>query len=103
MAGAVSRKTSYVGIQEQVGDFQPPWPRDSLAPMDARTSTAEDDAARQRRLALAQQAFRDFFAECFWSSDPGHRVEERDLPWIIRNLREHGGHRGYRIVAELCR
>lgn len=71
--------------------------------MDARTSTAEDDAARQRRLALAQQAYRDFFAECFWSSDPGHRVEERDLPWIIRNLREHGGHRGYRIVAELCR
>jgi hypothetical protein len=62
-----------------------------------------DETVRHHRLALAQQAFREFFAQCFWSSDPDYQVQERDLPWIIRNLRENGGHRGYRIVAELCR
>lgn len=71
--------------------------------MDAMLPLPGDAAERQRRLALARQAYRDFFAQCFWSSDPEHQVEERDLPWIIRNLRENGGHKGYHIVAELCR
>lgn len=62
-----------------------------------------DETVRHHRLTLAQQAYREFFAQCFWSSDPDHQVQEQDLPWIIRNLRENGGHRGYRIVAELCR
>lgn len=61
------------------------------------------DAAAQRRVELARSAFKEFFAQCFWSSDPNYAVEEKDIPWIIRNLRLHGGHRGYRIVAELCR
>ena len=58
---------------------------------------------RQRRLELARQAFKEFYAQCFWSADPDHLVEEADLPWIICNLRQNGGHRGYSIVAELCR
>ncbi|MBC8095426.1 MAG: hypothetical protein H7Y43_06415 [Akkermansiaceae bacterium] len=65
--------------------------------------TQENLEAAQRRLELARQAFKEFYAQCFWSSDPEHRVVEADIPWIIRNLRHHGGHRGYRIVAELCR
>ena len=60
-------------------------------------------AVARRRVELARRAFKEFYAQCFWSSDPNHVVEEQDLPWIIRNLRLHGGHRGYRIVAELCR
>jgi hypothetical protein len=63
----------------------------------------ENLEAPQRRLELARQAFKEFYAQCFWSSDPEHLVEEADIPWIIRNLRQNGGHRGYRIVAELCR
>lgn len=70
---------------------------------DTVPSPTTDEAERQRRLALARQAYRDFFAQCFWSSDPNYQVNESDLPWIIRNLRENGGHRGYRVVAELCR
>lgn len=61
------------------------------------------EEVRSARVRLAQQAFQDFYAQCFWSSDPSHRVTEADIPWIIRNLRENGGHRGYKIVAELCR
>jgi len=65
--------------------------------------TPQIPESRQRRLELARQAFKEFHAQCFWSSDPDHQVVETDLPWIIRNLRQNGGHRGYRIVAELCR
>jgi hypothetical protein len=64
---------------------------------------ATDEEVRERRLELARKAFKDFYALCFWSADPDHQVVEADLPWIIRNLRQNGGHRGYRIVAELCR
>ncbi len=62
-----------------------------------------DDEARRRRLAIARQAYRDFFAQCFWSSDPNRRIEDADRPWIIRNLRENGGHPGYHVVEQLCR
>jgi hypothetical protein len=66
-------------------------------------TTQEIPEARQYRLELARQAFKEFYAQCFWSSNPDHQIVEADLPWIIRNLRQNGGHRGYRIVAELCR
>lgn len=71
--------------------------------MNPETGIPVSDEVRRRRVELAQRAFREFFAQCFWSSDPDHVVEEQDLPWIMRNLRENGGHRGYRIVSELCR
>jgi hypothetical protein len=62
-----------------------------------------DSKARQRRLELARQAFREFKAQCFWSAPQDLEVTEADIPFIIRGLRLHGGHKGYRIVTELCR
>ena len=59
--------------------------------------------ANARRLELARRIYRERFAQCFWSSDPAMQIEERHLPFIIRGLREHGGHRGYQLAAELCR
>ncbi len=56
-----------------------------------------------RRVELAQRAFKDFFAQCFWSCDPNLVVTEKHIPLIMRELRHNGGHKGYRIVAELCR
>ena len=58
---------------------------------------------RQRRLELARHAFKEFSAQCFWSAPADLEVTESDIPFIIRGLRLHGGHKGYRIVAELCR
>ena len=58
---------------------------------------------RQDRLELARWAFREFFALCFWSSDPKLEIEEEYIPFVIRGLRHYGGHRGYRVAAELCR
>ena len=67
----------------------------------AMEETVQTD--RKRRLELARQAFREFYAQCFWSADPGLVVEEQHIPLIVRNLRLHGGHKGFRIAAELCR
>jgi hypothetical protein len=59
--------------------------------------------ARERRLECARRAFREFYAQCFWSADPEHQVIESDLPWIVRELRHYGGAKGYQAVAEICR
>src|SRR2546427_294838 len=40
---------------------------------------------RERRLELARKAFKDFYAQCFWSSDPNLVVEEQHIPFIVRN------------------
>ena len=63
--------------------------------------TAQTD--RERRLELARKAFKDFYAQCFWSADPGLVVEERHIPFIMSNLRLHVGHKGFRLASELCR
>ena len=47
--------------------------------------------------------FKEFSAICFWSYRTDFEIEESDIPWIVRELRYYGGHRGYRVAAELCR
>ena len=71
-------------------------PRTRIPPGPAET------AARQFRLELARQAFRDFYAQCFWSYRRDAEINEDDIPWVVRELRHNGGHRGYRVAAELC-
>lgn len=58
---------------------------------------------RQRRLELARRAFKDFYAQCFWSYRPDAQIDEKDIPWVIRELRYYGGAMGYQAVAEICR
>jgi hypothetical protein len=58
---------------------------------------------RDSRLALAQRAYREFRIQCFWSYRPDLVITEDKIPFVIRGLRKYGGHKGYRIVAELCR
>jgi len=62
-----------------------------------------DAEARQRRLELAQKAFREFYAQCFWSYRPDAEITEEKIPFVVRGLREHGGLAGYRVAAKLCR
>jgi hypothetical protein len=59
--------------------------------------------ARQRRLEQARRAFKEFYAQCFWSYRQDAEITEADIPWIIRELRYYGGARGYQAVAEICR
>ena len=64
---------------------------------------ASDTAARQCRLELARKAFKEFYAQCFWSYREDAEITEEDIPWVLRELRLNGGHRGYRVAGEICR
>lgn len=57
----------------------------------------------KRRLELARQAFKNFDVQCFWSWNPNAEITEETIPRIAKQLRLHGGRRGYLIAAELCR
>ena len=63
-------------------------------------ATAQTD--RERRLELASKAFRDYYAQCFWSYREDLEITEEKIPFVIRGLREEGGLAGYQIAAELC-
>jgi hypothetical protein len=64
--------------------------------------TNTDEAKRARRIELARRAFREFSAQCFWSFPEDLEITEDTIPLIVRGLRLHGGHKGYRIAAQLC-
>ena len=56
----------------------------------------------ERRVQLAREAYREFRSRCFWSYRPDLEITEVHLPFIIRELRRNGGHKGYKIAAQLC-
>ena len=55
------------------------------------------------KLALAQQAFREFHTRCFWFMRPDVEIVAEEVPYICERLRSDGGRRGFFIAAELCR
>jgi hypothetical protein len=55
------------------------------------------------KLALAQQAFREFHARCFWFMRPDAEIVPEEVPYICERLCADGGRRGFQIAAELCR
>ena len=58
-------------------------------------------AAAQSRF---QDAMRAFQSECFWSWDVSHPITSQTMAReVIRQLRLHGGKRGWRTAAELVR
>ena len=63
------------------------------------------DPASEPRLARARRAFREHFADCFWSSDPAMEITEEDIPFVIAGLRKNGGHKEWREAQALhsCR
>ena len=64
--------------------------------------TEIEEAKRAQRLELARRAFKEFSVQCFWSWSENTEITEDTIPLIVRGLRLHGGHQGYRIAAELC-
>ena len=65
----------------------------------SQTTSAPD--AQVRRVELARRAFKEFYAQCFWSYRRDWLVEEEDIPWLIEELRLNGGHKGYRMATAL--
>jgi hypothetical protein len=69
----------------------------------ASSVNGSDRAVRQRRLDLARRAFKEFYAQCFWSYREDAEITEEKIPFVIDGLRKYGGLPGYRIAAEICR
>lgn len=55
------------------------------------------------RLREARRAYQRFQAACFWSFDPGYRIEPNDIPWVAAQLRKHGGREAWMVASRLCR
>jgi hypothetical protein len=55
------------------------------------------------QLALAQAAFREFHARCFWFMRPDAEIVAEEVPYICERLRADGGRRGFHLAADLCR
>ena len=53
-------------------------------------------------LAKAQRVFEEFYPRCFWFMRPDLRVTREVLGSIIKELQLNGGHRGFKLAAELC-
>jgi hypothetical protein len=71
--------------------------RKSRRSLDAKTAR---DMVRVRE---ARRAYREFHAACFWSCDPAYRIQLVDVPWVVEQLRRHGGRRGWEVATRLCR
>jgi hypothetical protein len=68
-----------------------------------KASTIAGPPASPEKLALAQQAFREFHARCFWFMRDEIQITEEEIPEIVRGLRAHGNREAFFIAAKLCR
>lgn len=55
------------------------------------------------KLALAQEAFREFHARCFWFMRADALITEDDLPYLCSRLRTDGDREGFMRAAQICR
>lgn len=60
-------------------------------------------ARSAEKLALAQAAFRELHARCFWFIRTDAEIVAEELPYICERLRADGGRRGFYLAADLCR
>ena len=66
--------------------------------------TLDGETARAMvRVREARRAFRRFRAECFWSFDPDYPIGLSDVPWVVAQLRKHGGREAWEVARKLCR
>lgn len=57
----------------------------------------------EAKVALAKDAFRRFYAKCFWYMREDFVVTTSTLPLVIHGLRQNGNRETYAIVDRLCR
>ena len=56
---------------------------------------------RDERVELANQFFREFHTRCFWHSPRDLVITEDLIPFVVKGLRTHGGHRGFMLAGKL--
>ena len=65
--------------------------------------TSASKLIKVEKLALAQEAFRQFHPRCFWFMREDAQIGEEDLPYLCERLRADGGREGFILAARLCR
>lgn len=70
-------------------------------------STTEDKVCDKTppadALAFAQKLYRDYYATCFWHCKPDLAITQDKIPFVIRELRKHGGRQGMLASEQLQR
>jgi hypothetical protein len=69
----------------------------------SRRALTRQGARDMVKVREARRAFHRFYAQCFWSFDPNYVVTSSDVPWVAKQLMEHGGRAGWDTGAKLCR
>jgi hypothetical protein len=67
------------------------------------TATLSSPLTQPEKLALAQQAFEQFHARCFWFMREDAQITEQEIPYICQRLRADGGRPGFFLAAQICR
>lgn len=61
------------------------------------------DAKKMLQIREARRAFRECYAQCFWSFDPNYKISATDVPWVIEQLLKNGNQRTLKYVRYICR
>lgn len=69
----------------------------------SRRSLDTETARNMVRVREARRAFRRFHAACFWSSPSDLEITTSDIPWVVEQLRRHGGAEAWAVAVKLCR
>jgi len=65
--------------------------------------TLDPETARSMvRVREARRMYRRFHARCFWSFNPDYRIGSSDVPWVVEQLRKHGGRDAWEAAEKLC-
>ncbi len=62
---------------------------------------ASEEQQRAKKLKLAQELFRAYYARCFWHLRPDLEITESTIPLLVSGLRKHGDRAGMLAAAQL--
>ena len=71
------------------------------ATMNPTLQTIATPLTAPERIELANQLYREFHTRCFWYSPRDLVITEDLIPFVMKGLRTHGGHRGFMLAAKL--
>jgi len=65
------------------------------------TPTPPAPLSQNERLELANQLYREYHTRCFWHAPRDLVITEDLIPFVVKGLRTHGGHRGFIASGKL--
>jgi len=51
----------------------------------------------------ARRAYREYYAQCFWSYKPDLKISLNDVAWVGFQIMKHGGREAWIKGTKLCR